>query len=84
MNINPEAPASDLLDAVFGMTRGILRSAKAGGDERAALDTFQAEAGLALMKASKCPDFVLDRGHWFAQHLGDEQKQQLKAFLKTL
>jgi hypothetical protein len=84
MNIDPEAPLGDLLDAVFGMTRGFLRVGRAGDDERAALDAFQAEAGLALMKASKCPDFVLDRGHWFAQHLSDEQKRQLKAFLKTL
>jgi hypothetical protein len=84
MNINPEAPTGDLLDAVFGMTRGFLRAGKAGGDEQAELDAFQTEAGLALMKASKCPDFVLDRGHWFAQHLDDEQKRQLKAFLKTL
>jgi len=36
------------------------------------------------LKVSKCPDFVLDRGHWFAEGLSDEQKQQLKEFLKTL
>ena len=36
------------------------------------------------MRASKYPDFVLDRGHWFAETLTDEQKKDLKAFLKTL
>jgi hypothetical protein len=45
---------------------------------------FQDEAGQALLEASKCPDFVLDRGHWFAEHLTDDEKRQLKAFLKTL
>jgi hypothetical protein len=50
----------------------------------AALRAFEAEAGLALLKASKCPDFVLDRGHWFAEGLSEDEKRQLKAFLKTL
>ncbi len=42
------------------------------------------QAGPALMAASKCPDFVLDRGHWFGEKLTDEEKEQLIAFLKTL
>lgn len=56
------------------------------------------EAGPALMAASKCPDFVLDRGHWFGENLNEdpktnpeewekknnELKEQLIAFLKTL
>jgi len=37
-----------------------------------------------LLEASKCPDFVLDRGHWFAQGLTEDEKNELKAFLRTL
>jgi hypothetical protein len=42
------------------------------------------KAGPALMAASKCPDFVLDRGHWFGESLTNDEKEQLIAFLKTL
>ena len=106
MSLNPQAPPTDLLEAISGLTRGLLRMRKdypllaervsADALERrddkddsqnyngAALAAFEREAGLPLLKASKCPDFVLDRGHWFAETLSDEQKLALKAFLKTL
>jgi hypothetical protein len=83
MNINPEAPKSNLLRAVAGAFRGVLLS-RNEKDEAKALQIFQAEAGQALLEASKCPDFVLDRGHWFAEGLTAEEKANLKAFLKTL
>ncbi|MFC5416735.1 hypothetical protein ACFPL7_18030 [Dongia soli] len=84
MNINPQASSTDLADAVFAIGRGLLRIRRDGLKDEAALKAFEAEAGLALLKVSKCPDFVLDRGHWFAEHLSDDEKLQLKAFLKTL
>jgi hypothetical protein len=48
------------------------------------------QAGPKLIAASKCPDFVLDRGHYFGDVLeedptkNDEAKEALIAFLKTL
>lgn len=86
MNLNPEAPTGDLLRAVFGMTRGFLRINKDQLSQKdgSAWKAFEAEAAAPLMRVSKCPDFVLDRGHWFAQSLSDEEKKQLKAFLATL
>ena len=86
MSLNPQAPAGDVVDAISGLTRGLLRIRKEGLSDAngAALHAFEAEAGLQLLKASKCPDFVLDRGHWFAEGLTKDEKQQLKAFLKTL
>ncbi|MGF6722261.1 hypothetical protein P3T43_001608 [Paraburkholderia sp. GAS41] len=86
MNIDPDAPTVDLLNAVAGLTRGVLRVRRDDPHDGSfqALAEFQQEAGPALLKASKCPDFVLDRGHWFGEALTDEQKQQLKAFLQTL
>jgi hypothetical protein len=83
MNINPEAPAPNLIRAVSAMLRGILLSRRECNPVRA-LQVFEREAGQALLEASKCPDFVLDRGHWFAEGLTDNDKQALKAFLKTL
>jgi cytochrome c5 len=36
-----------------------------------------------LLKISKCPDFVLDRGHYFGTSLPDQDKLALIEFLKT-
>ena len=85
MNMNPAAPLGALIDAGSGLTRGILRIRKENlPDDGSDLRAFEEEAGAALMRASKCPDFVLDRGHWFAEGLSDDDKRALKAFLKTL
>jgi hypothetical protein len=48
------------------------------------LKVFEQKAGPALMAASKCPDFELDRGHYFGEALTDQEKSDLIAFLKTL
>ena len=44
-----------------------------------------------LIKVSKCPDYVVNKGHYFGtsffkeeQPLGDEEKRALIEFLKTL
>ena len=56
----------------------------------AAWEVFKSKAGQPLMDASKCPDFVLDRGHLFGETLdpdpvkNDQAKEDLIAFLKTL
>ena len=55
-----------------------------------AWNVFAQRAGQPLLDASKCPDFVLDRGHLFGETLdpdpkkNDEDKEALIAFLKTL
>jgi len=36
-----------------------------------------------LLKLSKCPDFVQDRGHYFGTKLPDEDKRALIEYLKT-
>jgi hypothetical protein len=83
MNMNPEAPMLNQLRAVAGITRGILLSQRESDPDRRRA-VFEREAGEALLSVSKCPDFVLDRGHWFGEHLTVEEKAELKAFLKTL
>jgi hypothetical protein len=84
MNINPEAPREDLIRAVAAATRAVLTIRKEEAEGAKALEIFQEQAGAPLLRASKCPDFVLDRGHWFGEALSDVEKYQLKAFLKTL
>ncbi|MGH6665551.1 MAG: hypothetical protein ACREB2_11720 [Pseudolabrys sp.] len=38
----------------------------------------------ALLKVSKCPDFVTDHGHMFGTKLPDDDKRALIAWLKRL
>jgi cytochrome c5/uncharacterized membrane protein YwzB len=84
MNLNPQAPPDVVIDAASGLVRGILRARGSGLEDAAKLKEFADEAAEPLLRASKCPDFVLDRGHWFAEGLSDTDKLNLKAFLKTL
>ena len=37
-----------------------------------------------LLSVNKCPDFVVDRGHYFGTELADADKEALIEFLKTL
>jgi hypothetical protein len=37
-----------------------------------------------LLSVNKCPDFVVDRGHYFGTRLSDSDKEALIEFLKTL
>lgn len=84
MNLNPEAALGDQIKAVGGLARAILRIGKEHAQGKAAQGIFEDEAAPPLLRVSKCPDFVLDRGHWFGESLTDDEKRQLKAFLKTL
>jgi hypothetical protein len=83
MNLDPEK-TDKLPDALVGMFRATLRIKKSHLEGDAAYRVFAEEAGPALLAASKSPDFVLDRGHWFGEKLSDEDKEALIAFLKTL
>jgi hypothetical protein len=83
MNMDPDNP--NLLQGLAGLTRGIIRVRNPNlknDDQRYA--AFISEAAGPMMRASKCPDFVLDRGHYFGEGLTDEEKKALVAFLKTL
>ena len=84
MNLNPDAPFDVTLDAVAGLARGVLQARKHGLKGEEARAAFEKEAAEPLLRASKCPDFVMDRGHWFAENLSDREKEDLKAFLMTL
>jgi hypothetical protein len=42
-----------------------------------------ANVGEQLFALSKCPDYVVNRGHYFGSNLSDGDKKALIAFLKT-
>jgi hypothetical protein len=83
MNIDPEK-TDKLPAAIVALFRGIVEIKKQGLTGDAAYAVFSDLAAPSLMEASKVPDFVLDRGHWFGEALSNEDKQALIAFLKTL
>ncbi len=53
-------------------------------DDNAARDLMRTELAPDLLKFSKSPDFIEDRGHYFGTQLPDEDKKALIEFLKTL
>ncbi len=36
-----------------------------------------------LLSVSKCPDFIVNKGHYFGTNLSDSDKNALIEFLKT-
>jgi hypothetical protein len=83
-NLNPAAPPLDLLRAMWQMHVATSRIEKENLSDAEATRVFNATAGPALWKVSKNPDWIEDRGHYFAVGLSDEDKRALKEYLKTL
>jgi len=61
---------------------GDLRALPKGASDDEARKAF-ANVGEQLFALSKCPDYVVNRGHYFGTQLSDTDKQALIAFLKT-
>jgi hypothetical protein len=83
MNLDPDK-RDKVGPALVALLRamGEIKKKDLSGEE--AYKVLASQAGPALMAASKVPDFVLDRGHWFGESLSDADKEALIAFLKTL
>ena len=70
---------------VFDVVARLLHDLKAlppNATDAQALPVFADLAG-PLMALSKCPDFVVNRGHYFGAKLADDDKRALIEFLKT-
>jgi hypothetical protein len=67
--------------AVFRLVHD-LRALPKGATDEQAREVF-ANVGEQLFALSKCPDYVVNRGHYFGTKLGDADKNALIAFLKT-
>jgi hypothetical protein len=61
---------------------GDLRALPKGASDDEARKVFS-NVGEQLFALSKCPDYVVNRGHYFGTELSDADKQALIAFLKT-
>jgi hypothetical protein len=59
-----------------------LRALPQGATEEQARQVF-ANLGEQLFALNKCPDYVVNRGHYFGTQMSDADKQALIAFLKT-
>jgi hypothetical protein len=59
-----------------------LKAMPAGATEEQKLERFGPVAD-ALLPLSKCPDYVVNRGHYFGSNLSDDDKWALIEFLKT-
>ncbi len=82
-SMNPDANKGDSLRAIWKLYTTCRRIEKDHLSDEEALQLFNREAGPALLKVSKSPDWVQDRGHTFPAHLSDEDKLALKEYLKT-
>lgn len=89
MSIDPDKRAQ-VAPALIALLRASVQIQKQHLVGEEAYAVIAKQAGPALMAASKCPDFVLDHGHYFGETLdpdpakNDEAKEALIAFLKTL
>jgi hypothetical protein len=59
-----------------------LKALPQGASDEQARQVF-ANVGEQLFALSKCPDYVVSRGHYFGSNLSDADKKALIAFLKT-
>jgi hypothetical protein len=59
-----------------------LKALPQGASDEEARKIFS-NAGEQLFALSKCPDYVVNRGHYFGSNLSDGDKKALIAFLKT-
>ena len=71
--------------AVVKVVVQLVRDLKAlppGATDEQARRVFS-NVGDQLFALSKCPDYIVNRGHYFGSNLGDADKKALIAFLKT-
>jgi hypothetical protein len=89
-NLNLRLDQADLLDRLehdFKLARLIVKIKRDLKDLPENVSDEQARAIFAdlvepLLELSKCPDFVVNRGHYFGTRLTDEEKVDLIAYLK--
>jgi hypothetical protein len=84
-NLNSEVPVADLKKAIGIAVAGIteIESGHLKGEDKDRV--LKEKVAPALMKVSKCPDFVMDKGHfypWFAD-MSAEDKEALIELVKT-
>jgi hypothetical protein len=84
-NTNPDAPVGALLDTIAAARSAFTEIASTRPDSQTAQDIVKTQLAPQLMAISKCPDFVMDRGHYFRwfDNMSDPDKEALIELLKT-
>ena len=84
-NINPDASRKELKAALHATVNGLteIQTRQLQGAEKA--NVFRTKIAPALLNVSKCPDFVMDKGHYFPwfKDLSPDEKEALIELLKT-
>ncbi|WP_094411224.1 hypothetical protein [Rhodopirellula sp. MGV] len=85
-NFNPDAPRADQIAAARMLTAGLAEIESRHLDTEAATEVMKSKIAPTLMSINKCPDFVMDRGHYFPwfRNMTDDDKNALIELLKTL
>jgi hypothetical protein len=83
-NLDPEGDPLELVKLLVKMKRVLLKIKVENLDSNAARELMRSQLANDLFKASKCPDLVEDRGHYFGVELPDPDKRALIEFLKTI
>jgi hypothetical protein len=90
-NINPLSESTSLVDRfrytvklvkVVVKLKHDLKSLPQDATDEQAIEVFKKDVP-DLLSVSKCPDFIVNKGHYFGSNLGDDDKQALIEFLKT-
>jgi hypothetical protein len=83
-NIDPEADPANLVALCLKINKVLLEIKVKNLDAQAAAELMKNDLAADLLRVSKCPDFVEDRGHYYGSELPDADKLALIEFLKTL
>lgn len=83
-NLDPETDPADLVKLLVKIKTTLLRIRVGNLDSTKAKELMREELAADLFKASKCPDLVTDRGHYYGTELPDADKRALIEYLKTL
>ena len=84
-NFNSEADRKTQIESIYRVTSGLAEIRARNLGEEDTQRVMKQKVAPALMKVNKCPDFVMDRGHyfpWFDQ-MTDGDKNALIELLKT-
>lgn len=76
------AQPRDVGRAIVALNSAFKVIEREGLEGDAAVATLGEIAGDELLAVSKNPDFIRDRGHYFAEHLSDRDKEALIAYVK--
>lgn len=82
-NIDMEANPKDLVKLIKKLSKSLIKIKKDKLNEAQSTELLK-ELVPDLLAVSKCPDFVVNRGHTYGSDLSDEDKWALIEYLKTL